>query len=103
VYPISITIRKQEEIEEVNRAEERYVPINLKTICPALIFAARRNDRVIGRTIILTVSIITNGGHNHEGVLAGRRWAIVDLGAFIMAEITSIIHKGTPRDNVNKR
>lgn len=72
-------------------------------MCPALIFAARRKDKVIGRTRILTVSINTKGGHNHVGVLAGRRWAIVDFGAFANAEITNISHKGSPNDRVNSK
>lgn len=63
-------------------------------MCPALMFAAKRKDRVIGRTIILTVSINTRGGHNQVGVFAGSRWAIVDIGAFVKAEITNINHKG---------
>ena len=44
-----------------------------KTIWPAVIFAARRNLRVTGRTIILIVSIITKNGYSHRGALSGRR------------------------------
>lgn len=58
---------------------------------------------MIGRTIILTVSIRTRGGDSQAGVFAGRRWAIVDLGAFNIAEITNINHSGNAYERVNRR
>jgi len=51
-----------------------------RTIWPAVIFAARRNLRVIGRTMILIVSIITKNGFSHKGALSGRRWPMVFFG-----------------------
>jgi len=34
----------------LNIAALPYTPINVRTMCPAVIFAANRKDRVIGRT-----------------------------------------------------
>ena len=39
---------------------------------PALILAAKRKERVKGRTKILTVSIITKNGFNQSGAPPGR-------------------------------
>lgn len=50
-------------------------------MCPALMLAARRNDKVIGRRRTLTVSIRTKMGLNHLGAPAGSRWAKKDLGS----------------------
>jgi hypothetical protein len=44
-----------------------------KTICPAVILAANRNDRVIGRTMILVLSIKTRNGFNQSGAPSGRK------------------------------
>lgn len=38
-------------------------------------FAANRNDRVIGRTVILVVSIIIRAGLSQVGAPSGRKWA----------------------------
>lgn len=65
--------------------------------------AASRNDKVIGRTSILIVSIRIRAGDNQSGAFDGRRWAIVDLGAFCIAEIISINHKGRANERENKR
>ena len=70
---------------------------------PALIFAARRNDKVIGRTVILEVSINTRNGLSHIGAPSGRRWAIVILGDFLVLDKISISHIGIPIDIVNRR
>ena len=43
---------------------------------PALMFAARRNERVIGRTATLVVSINTRAGLSQSGAPSGRKWAI---------------------------
>jgi len=49
------------------------MPTRLRTMWPALIFAANRNDRVNGRTIILVVSIRTRNGFNQSGAPSGRK------------------------------
>jgi hypothetical protein len=41
---------------------------------PAVIFAARRTERVIGRISWLTLSIITMNWERGRGVLRGTRW-----------------------------
>lgn len=43
---------------------------------PAIIFAVSRINRVIGRIIILTVSMITIKGTKNIGVFMGTRWVI---------------------------
>lgn len=46
---------------------------------PLIIFAERRIDRVIGRIILLTVSIITINEVSIRGDPSGTRWAIILL------------------------
>ena len=55
----------------------------LWTICPAVIFAASRNDKVIGRTKILVVLIITRNGFNHSGAPSGRKCATDFFGTIL--------------------
>ena len=43
---------------------------------PALIFAAKRKDRVAGRTEILIVSTITKNGLSHPGAPLGKKVAV---------------------------
>lgn len=73
------------------------------TMCPALIFAASRNESVIGRTIILDDSISTRNGFSQLGAPSGRKCAIVALGIFVTLERISINHMGNPILSVNKR
>ena len=72
-------------------------------ICPALMLAASRKERVIGRTEVLRVSTKTRGGLNQSGAPVGRRLAAKDLGAFVIEEIINASHKGKPKQKVNKR
>jgi len=44
-------------------------------ICPAVMFAAKRTERVIGRIICLTLSIRVINWERAIGVLKGTRWA----------------------------
>lgn len=72
-----------------------------KTMWPALIFAANRNESVSGRTLILTVSIKIKNGFNHVGAPSGRKCA---TNCLIFSDILEIIidnHRGRPRDKVN--
>ena len=50
-------------------------PNKVNNKCPATIFAANRIDKVIGRIIFLTVSIITIIGIRNLGVPKGTKWA----------------------------
>lgn len=69
-------------------------------MCPALMLAASRNDRVRGRTTILVVSINTRNGFNQSGAPSGRRWAIVFLGLYTALDKINLSHIGNPRDRV---
>jgi hypothetical protein len=53
--------------------------------CPAIMFAASRTDRVIGRIMLLIISIRTIIGRRGEGVPTGTRWInILFMDAFIV-------------------
>lgn len=56
-----------------NKDEEAAIPINPSRICPALMLAAIRKDKVINRTHILRVSVITRNGLSQSGAPLGRR------------------------------
>ena len=79
------------------------MPIRPITICPALMFAASRNERVIGRTIIEDDSINTKNGFNHVGAPSGSKWATVILGDFVVLDEINISHIGNPILRVNSR
>lgn len=72
-------------------------------MCPALIFAARRNDSVIGRTIILKDSIIIKAGESQEGAPDGRNLAANCEGELIKDEIIRDNQSGNPNTNVNNK
>jgi hypothetical protein len=63
-------------------------------------FAASRNDRVIGWTNTLIVSVSTRNGFNHVGAPSGRKCAIVFLGCFVSLDRIISIHIGRPMDKV---
>lgn len=86
-----------------NSAGTIYEPTRHNTTCPALMFAANRNDRVIGRTRILVVSISTRNGFNHVGAPSGSRWAINFFGLLKALEITRAAHSGRPNPRVITR
>ena len=69
-------------------------------MCPALILAAKRKDKVSGRTNVLVVSIKTRNGFNQSGAPSGSRWAAVAFGFLVADEIMKDSHKGNPRDSV---
>lgn len=66
-------------------------------------FAANRNDRVTGRTMILDDSINTKNGFSQSGAPSGKRWAIVALMDLMALDIINSIHIGSPILKVNKR
>jgi hypothetical protein len=76
------------------------MPISLNTIWPALILAARRNDRVIGRTPTLVVSISTRNGLSQSGAPSGRKWAIDFLIDLKNLDIIIESHSGRPKISV---
>lgn len=72
-------------------------------MCPALILAAKRNDRVRGRTIILEVSINTKNGFSQSGAPSGRKWATEALNDLVNLEAIILNHTGSPRIKVKIR
>jgi hypothetical protein len=96
MYPI-VTIRSRiNAYDEENHAAAQYTPTRLNTICPALIFAANRNDSVIGRTKILVVSINTRNGLSQSGAPSGRKWATDALGDFVKVDNIILSQIGSP-------
>lgn len=69
-------------------------------MCPAVMFAASRKDRVIGWTNTLIVSVRTRNGFSHVGAPSGRKCAIVFLGCFVSLDRIINIHIGNPIDSV---
>jgi len=65
--------------------------------------AARRKDRVIGRTQILVVSIKVRKGFSHLGAPPGSRLARESVGEARIPEIIKASHSGRPNERVNKR
>jgi len=63
-------------------------------------FAARRNDRVIGRTVTLLVSISTRNGFSQSGAPSGRRCAIDFIIDFENLDIIIVSQSGKPKINV---
>jgi hypothetical protein len=72
-------------------------------MCPALMFAASRNDRVIGRIMILVDSISTRKGFSHSGAPSGSRCAVVALMFQVRLDIISASQRGRPKDSVKIR
>lgn len=69
-------------------------------MCPAVMFAANRNERVIGWTNTLMVSVSTRNGFSHVGAPSGRKWAIVFFGCFVSLDRIIRSHIGSPIDRV---
>lgn len=65
--------------------------------------APSRNDRVINRTEILTVSIRTRKGFNQSGAPDGRKWAINSLVFQVAPLIIIPNHNGRPKAKVKSK
>lgn len=100
IYPKVVIRRIIVALIELNQAAAQYTPTNLRTIWPALILAAKRNDKVNGRTIILVDSIKTRNGLSQSGAPSGKKWAIDALGFLENLEIIIDNHNGNPNLNV---
>lgn len=70
-------------------------------MCPALIFADRRTERVIGRINWLAVSIRTINWDSGRGVLKGTRWLRKWLVLLRALKSTKESQKGSARHKVN--
>ena len=77
--------------------------MRLNTIWPALMLAARRNERVRGRTRTLVVSIRTRNGFNQSGAPSGRKCAVDFLGLLENLEMINLSQMGRPRVRVNTK
>ena len=76
--------------------------INPMITCPALMLAASRKARVIGRIADLRISIRISKGARASGALLGRRWAIRHLSVG-RPRISRVAHSGTDHLNVTAR
>ena len=83
--------------------EAQYIPVRPRTMCPALMLAASRTVRVIGRTRILMVSIRISAGFSQVGAPLGRRFAVTVFGSFINPERIRLSHRGIPKVTVRRR
>lgn len=79
------------------------MPINPRTMCPALMLAANRNERVAGRTEILIVSAKVKKGFSQSGAPSGRRAAIKAFVFLVIDLIIMVNHNGRPNVRVNIR
>ena len=71
--------------------------------CPAIILAARRTERVIGRIIFLILSINTIKKDKAIGVPKGIRWQNILFIRFNQPKIINKIHIGRANVNVTER
>ena len=70
---------------------------------PALILAINRTESVIGRTIILTVSMRTRKGFKAAGAPIGRRPATTEEGLKNTPETKRDSQRGNPRERETAR
>ena len=70
-------------------------------ICPAVMLAAKRTDKVIGRIIWLTLSINVMNCESAIGVPVGTIWARKLFKFFLMENIIKPSQKGRAILNVN--
>lgn len=103
IYGTSKDRRSRSSGVEVMKAIAVYTHRRVITICPALIFAARRKDRVAGRAEILLDSIATRNGFSQRGAPPGRSMARNFIGLFIKDDIIRLVQPVRPNVRVNKR
>jgi hypothetical protein len=103
MYPLDNDNRKINDVVDENIAPTQYSLISVSTICPAVMFAASRKDRVIGRTRILVVSISTKNGFSHSGAPSGRKCATDFFGECANDDRIIDSHIGSPIDRVIMR
>jgi len=77
-----------------------YTVTKESTICPVLMLAASRNDRVIGRAEILRISILSKNLFNHPGAPLGINPATNDDRFLVIEEMIIDNHKGRAREKV---
>ena len=90
-------------ISDVKKALAAKMAISIITMCPALMLAARRNERVIDRTETLVDSTSTRKGFSHEGAPPGRRAAMNAIGEEKIDERMSLSQSVHPKEKVSSR
>lgn len=88
---------------DVRMAVAAKMAISIITMWPALIFAARRKDRVIGRTEALEDSIRTRKGLSQDGAPPGRSIAINFIGEDRREDMIKLNQSVRPNENVMTR
>lgn len=88
---------------DVRIALAEKMAISIITMWPALIFAARRKDKVIGRTEILEDSMRTRNGFSQEGAPPGSRAAINLIGEERREEMIRLSQRVRPNEKVKTR
>ena len=79
------------------------IAIRATTMWPALMFAARRKERVMGRTETLEDSIRTRNGLSQDGAPPGRSIAINFIGLDRRAERINLSQSVSPKEKVKVR
>ena len=102
MYPICEEMKQNAVSISRNNHTAVYVPISVRTICPAVMLAASRKERVSGRESVLRVSTRTRNGVSQEGAPLGERLAVVCMMLNVMAERIIVSHNGKPKLAVNK-
>lgn len=95
--------RREDIKREEKSAAAENTAIRVITIWPALMLAAKRKDRVTGRTETLVDSIRTRKGFNQVGAPEGRRWARSSAGAAVVADMIRLNQRTRPNDRVRSR
>lgn len=80
--------------------EEPVFPNNVRSKCPAIIFAANRIASVPGRIMFLIVSIHTINGIKTGGVPWGTKCANMWIVLLIHPNIINLIHSGIAKARV---
>lgn len=80
-----------------------WLPKRVSKRCPAIIFAANRTDKVIGRIMFLISSIKTINGINAGGVPKGTKWAKAWIVSLIHENKIKESHKGSAKHKLTTR
>lgn len=77
-----------------------WLPSKVNKRWPAIIFAANRTDKVIGRIMFLIISMITIKGISAAGVPIGTKWARKSVILLIILNIMNLNQKGKANERV---
>jgi hypothetical protein len=77
-----------------------WLPKSVNKRWPAIMFAARRTESVMGRITFLTISITTMNGIRTGGVPLGTRCAKKFVILFTILYIINLTHKGNAKESV---